>query len=77
MIRTGADAGSRAVLLNVALLLAGIVLPRLVPDFPAPTVSAGSVVLAFGVSLLIGLLAGGFPANRAARMRPIDALRHQ
>jgi len=34
-------------------------------------------VLAFTVSLLIGLVAGGYPANRAARMRPIDALRHQ
>jgi putative ABC transport system permease protein len=40
-------------------------------------VSVGSVVLAFTVSLLIGLVAGGYPANRAARMRPIDALRHQ
>lgn len=77
MVLTGIG-GVIGILLGVGVsALAGIVLPRLVPDFPAPSVSAGSVVLAFGVSLLIGLLAGGFPANRAARMRPIDALRHQ
>jgi putative ABC transport system permease protein len=56
---------------------AGEVLPRLVPDFPPPAVSPGSVVLALSVSLLIGLVAGGYPANRAARLRPIDALRYQ
>lgn len=58
-------------------LTAAAVLPRLVPDFPAPAVSVGPVLLAFSVSLLIGLVAGGFPANRAARLRPIEALRFQ
>jgi putative ABC transport system permease protein len=33
-------------------------------------------LIAFGVSLLIGLLAGTIPALRAARMHPIDALRY-
>ena len=56
---------------------ARLVLPRLVPDFPVPAVSPGSVVLALTVSLLIGLVAGGYPANRAARLRPIEALRYQ
>ena len=55
----------------------GLVLPRLVPDFPVPSVSPGSVVLALSVSLAIGLVAGGYPANRAARLRPIEALRYQ
>ena len=55
----------------------GLVLPRAVPDFPAPAVSPGSVVLALSISLLIGLVAGGYPANRAARLRPIEALRYQ
>ena len=57
--------------------VAGIVLPRVVPDFPVPAVSPGSVVLALSVSLVIGLVAGGYPANRAARLRPIEALRYQ
>ena len=56
---------------------AGIVLPRVVPDFPVPSVSTSSVVLALSVSLVIGLVAGGYPANRAARLRPIEALRYQ
>jgi putative ABC transport system permease protein len=57
--------------------IAGIVLPRAVPDFPTPAVSPGSVVLALSISLLIGLVAGGYPANRAAKLRPIEALRYQ
>lgn len=77
MILTGVG-GVLGILLGIGLsVAAGIVLPQLVTDFPAPSVSVGSVVLAFTVSLLIGLVAGGYPANRAARMRPIEALRHQ
>jgi len=36
-----------------------------------------SIPLALGVSVLIGLIFGGFPANRAAGMRPADALRYE
>ena len=56
---------------------AAAVLPQLIPDFPPPVVSVGSVVVSFTISLLIGLVAGGYPANRAARLRPIEALRFQ
>ena len=70
--------GTLGVAIGLGLsVAAAAVLPRAVADFPAPVVSPGSVVLALGVSLLIGLVAGGYPANRAARLRPIEALRYQ
>ncbi|MDT8909898.1 ABC transporter permease [Amycolatopsis sp. PS_44_ISF1] len=43
----------------------------------SPVVVPSSIVLAFAVSALIGLFFGSFPANRASRLRPIDALRHE
>lgn len=41
-----------------------------------PVILPSSVLLAVGVSVAIGVFFGGYPANRAAAMRPVDALRH-
>ncbi|KKQ03401.1 MAG: ABC transporter, permease protein [Parcubacteria group bacterium GW2011_GWA2_36_24] len=40
-------------------------------------VSFGSIFLAFGVSAGIGIVFGYYPARRASKMNPIDALRYE
>jgi putative ABC transport system permease protein len=72
--------GVIGVLVGVGLSVLGAnVAPSFGPTFAtfAPSVTIPSVVLSFAISLAIGLVAGGYPANRAARLRPIEALRYQ
>jgi putative ABC transport system permease protein len=46
-------------------------------DGVQPAVAPDSIVLAFGVALAVGVFFGFYPANRAASLRPIDALRYE
>jgi putative ABC transport system permease protein len=61
-------------------VLVGVTIPQLIiyfiPDQKA-IVTTVSVMLAFGISVAIGILFGIYPARRAAMMDPIEALRHE
>jgi len=46
-----------------------------VENFANPSVSMTVVIVALSILVLSGLLAGLIPANRATRMKPVDALR--
>jgi putative ABC transport system permease protein len=72
--------GVIGILIGVGLAVLGAeVAPALgsTLDTFAPKVTLPSVLLSFGISLAIGLVAGGYPANRAARLRPVEALRYE
>jgi putative ABC transport system permease protein len=58
-------------------------LPHYMKDLPdviqnlVPIIAPWSVAVAFVISVLVGIVFGLYPAQRAAMMDPIDALRHE
>jgi putative ABC transport system permease protein len=70
-----------ATLLSVMGGISGVLLGIGISHFSVlgvkPVVSLTSVLMAFLVSAMVGLIFGGWPANRAASLRPIEALRYE
>ena len=64
---------------GLAGLVVGVAIPLLITFFTSmPTViQPYSMVLAFGISVGIGIVFGLYPALRAASLDPIEALRHE
>jgi putative ABC transport system permease protein len=62
--------------LGIVLGIAGAKLTTLIAGWP--TIISGNVILlAFFFSLVVGLFFGLYPANKAARLKPIEALRYE
>jgi putative ABC transport system permease protein len=70
--------GIFGVMLGLITVFLGPTLFTLFADKPLPAkLHVGSIYLSLGVSIAVGMLFGFYPAYRAARLDPIEALRHE
>lgn len=63
-------------LIGITLGVSGAFIVSLAFNIPF-VISAPAILLAVGVSTLVGVVFGLYPARRAARLSPIDALRYE
>lgn len=69
--------GALGVAVGVGFVLVGQFFQISIGSIPPPQLSYWPVIVAFTVSLAIGLFFGAYPARRAASLRPIEALRYE
>jgi len=60
----------------VSSFLLVLLIGRFSPTENAPIITASAMALAFGFSVVVGILAGIFPAIKASKLNPIQALRY-
>ena len=58
-------------------VIVGVVGSRFQISGTTPVLVPASILMAFSVSAAIGLFFGSMPANRAAQLLPVEALRYQ
>ena len=63
-------------LFGITIGISGAFLISIIANIPF-VASIPAIIIAVGVSTLVGIVFGLYPARRAARLSPIDALRYE